>query len=235
MTAISTQGFDYSQVEAGARDGLLAATARIKVRMARTADDIIEIGRDLIAVKEAIGHGNFLPWIEAEFGMSDQSAANFMNVAKRFGGQNPNGLDFTPTVLYALAAPSTPDEVVDAAVERAGSGAKLTTADVKAMKAAWAAEREELRAKAGKARAAEQDFEQQAAQLRDRLAKERSANEALRFEVEHPAPRPEIEALPNVEIGEDNEVVVEQANAILLAWSLACPSARQLAYRQMST
>tara|TARA_R110002020_G_scaffold150446_1_gene327143 strand:- start:7053 stop:7166 length:114 start_codon:yes stop_codon:yes gene_type:complete len=29
--------------------------------------DIIEIGRDLIAVKAEIGHGNFLPWIEKEF------------------------------------------------------------------------------------------------------------------------------------------------------------------------
>jgi hypothetical protein len=31
----------------------------------RSAEEIIEIGRDIIGVKATIGHGNFLSWIEA--------------------------------------------------------------------------------------------------------------------------------------------------------------------------
>ena len=58
---------------------------RIRLCMSRTAHDIIEIGRDLIETKKALGHGNFLPWIEAEFGMGYASASNFMNVAEEFG------------------------------------------------------------------------------------------------------------------------------------------------------
>ena len=41
--------------------------------MARTVENIIEIGRDLALAKERLGHGNFLAWIDAEFGMSDQA------------------------------------------------------------------------------------------------------------------------------------------------------------------
>ncbi|WMT72768.1 hypothetical protein [Bradyrhizobium sp. Ash2021] len=37
--------------------------------MSRTAQNIVEIGRDLIALKERVDHGGFLPWVESQFGM----------------------------------------------------------------------------------------------------------------------------------------------------------------------
>ncbi|MGG3810932.1 DUF3102 domain-containing protein [Methylorubrum rhodesianum] len=105
------------------------AAVRIRMRMARTAEDIVEIGRDLIRVKDLLGHGNFLPWIKDEFGMSKESALNFMRVAEQFG-ENVTVTNLPPTVLYALAAPSTPDEVKDEIIDRAKAGAKVTSADV---------------------------------------------------------------------------------------------------------
>jgi hypothetical protein len=87
-------------------------------RNARTAQDIIEIGKDLAAVKDALPHGQFGKWIEAEFEMSQDTAGRFMNVAAKLKDQIPHGAEFQPSVLYALAAPSTPDEVVDAAVAK---------------------------------------------------------------------------------------------------------------------
>ncbi|KQP07497.1 hypothetical protein ASF28_10095 [Methylobacterium sp. Leaf99] len=74
----------------------------------RTAADIIEIGRDLIEIKGQLGHGHFLPWIEAEFGMSVDTAHNFMRVADCYSklGTVPN---LPATVLYELTAPSTPE------------------------------------------------------------------------------------------------------------------------------
>lgn len=42
------------------------------------------IGRSIAdAVKKSLGRGNFLPWIEAEFGMSEDSARRFMNACKQ--------------------------------------------------------------------------------------------------------------------------------------------------------
>lgn len=109
------------------------AAARIKARINRTVMDIIDIGRELIDVKERIGHGNFLPWIDREFGMTDRTAQNFMNVASRF--QSETVSDLTPSVLYELAAPSTPDEVCAEIVQRGRAGERVTRDDVRQLKA----------------------------------------------------------------------------------------------------
>lgn len=89
----------------------------------------------MTAVKTELPHGQFLPWIAAEFEMSHVTATQFMNVSERFGGQILNNLTFKPTVLYALAAPSTPETVIDKAIEKAESGEKVTVSDVKDWKA----------------------------------------------------------------------------------------------------
>lgn len=112
---------------------LVGAAERIRARMSRTAEDIVEIGRDLIAVKKALGHGHFLKWIDAEFGMSERTARNFMGVAEKF--KSATVTDFSPSVLYALAAPSTPDEVREEVTRRAGAGEKVTADEVKRLKA----------------------------------------------------------------------------------------------------
>ncbi len=112
-----------------------AATARIKDRMARTVADIIEIGGDLALAKERLGHGNFLAWLDTEFRMSDQTARNFMNVAKRFSkSKTVLDLPMTQAALYLLAAPSTDDDVVDAALAKAEAGEKVGKPEVEGLK-----------------------------------------------------------------------------------------------------
>lgn len=87
---------------------------------------------ELTAVKDDLPHGHFLPWIAAEFEMSRQTADNFESVYARFGKDKVlNFSIFKPSVLYALAAPSTPETVIDKAVAKAESGEKVTVADVK--------------------------------------------------------------------------------------------------------
>ena len=122
-------GFDYGLLDPTTATQTRAAAERIKVRMKRTAEDIIEIGRDLQEVKAFLGYGQFGPWIEAEFGFTGMTAARFMQVADRFGKSN-NLLDFKPAILYALAAPSTPAEVIEKATEKAESGEQVTVKDV---------------------------------------------------------------------------------------------------------
>ena len=53
--------------------------------------------------------------------MSEDAAQRFMAVAIRFG-EIPQFAVFKPSVLYALAAPSTPDSVVEKAIEKAEAG-----------------------------------------------------------------------------------------------------------------
>jgi len=94
--------------------------------MQLAAESIIEVGRELIAQKKELGHGNFLPWIESEFKMSSNSAMRYMQVATEFGDKFSTVENLAPSVLYALAAPSTPEPVL----ERAAAGEKVTAPSV---------------------------------------------------------------------------------------------------------
>jgi N6-adenosine-specific RNA methylase IME4 len=127
------QGTQLALAETDA-EFLREAADRIRTRMSRTVQDIIEIGRDLAKVQERIGHGNFLPWIEREFGMSDQTAYRFIHVATNMGDQIPHGVEFQPAVLYALAAPSTPVSVRTEIIERTAAGETVTVEDVRMLK-----------------------------------------------------------------------------------------------------
>jgi hypothetical protein len=64
----------------------------------------------------------FMPWIEAEFEMAERTARNFMNVAERYASKSATVADLAPTALYELAAPSTPEEVVNVKRGRGGRG-----------------------------------------------------------------------------------------------------------------
>lgn len=77
--------------------------------MSRTAADIIEIGWDLIEIKGQLGHGNFLQWIEAEFGMGQATAYRFIQAAENMAGRLITEISLPASVLYALSAPSTPN------------------------------------------------------------------------------------------------------------------------------
>jgi hypothetical protein len=61
------------EVEVEAR----ADAALIRGLMRRTAEDNIAIGKALIRQKNSLPHGTFLPWIEAEFDMSERAAHRF--------------------------------------------------------------------------------------------------------------------------------------------------------------
>jgi hypothetical protein len=110
------------------------AADRIRSRMTHSAQSIIEIGRDLIRVKERLGHGNFLPWIDREFRMTEKTAERFMSVAERFGDKFDSVSTLGLTALYELAAPSTPEEVRSEVEARVASGQSVTTAEVKELK-----------------------------------------------------------------------------------------------------
>lgn len=105
--------FDYGALDEVQRVRVQVKAESIRARMKRTAEDIIAIGQDLIDVKEELGHGRFLEWIRVEFGMSRWTAQNFMRTTERFGDKNANFAHLSASVLYELAAPSTPDAIIE--------------------------------------------------------------------------------------------------------------------------
>lgn len=127
MNIIQQTLFDYQQLDTETRIVVQQRTTEIKALMRRTAQDIIEIGQKLIEVKAALNHGQFGPWLEAEFEWGTAQAARFMQVADKFGGSQIYQIDkLAPSALYLLAAPSTPDEARQEAIDRARNGESVT-------------------------------------------------------------------------------------------------------------
>ena len=114
------------------RDSVRQQTAALHAVARRTAHGIIEIGQHLNAVKAQVGHGNFGPWLRAEFGWSQDTAGRFMAVAQKFG-QIPHGAEFAPKALYLLAAPSVPDTARAEALDRAATGERVDVAAAEAI------------------------------------------------------------------------------------------------------
>jgi len=97
----------------------------------RVIADIIEIGRRLTDAKRIAGHGNWLPWLEREFGWTDRTALNFMRVHElAMKSETVSDLDIPVRGLYLLAAPSTPDEARAQVIARAEGGEALSVADI---------------------------------------------------------------------------------------------------------
>lgn len=108
--------FDYNTLEESKRSFIQEKTKAIKIHIKRTAKDIIAVGQDLLAVKQELEHGQFKAWLQLEFDMSYDTAINFMQVARRFGGtaevKNGKFPLLPPSVLYYLASPKMPEQVV---------------------------------------------------------------------------------------------------------------------------
>jgi hypothetical protein len=98
--------------------------------MSRTAQDIVEIGKEPIAVKERVGHGNFGPWL-TQFNMSRTTAGRFMRIATTFGDRIVQIEHFVPEALYELSSPSTSEDVRAELIERVAAGETVTVAHVR--------------------------------------------------------------------------------------------------------
>lgn len=98
---------------------------RIRKLQADVQRGIIQIGEELIAAKEQVGHGNWSAWLETEFSWTQRTANNFMRVAERFGKME-NVFQFQPSALQAMLAlpEGTEQEFIDA---QAAAGTPVET------------------------------------------------------------------------------------------------------------
>jgi hypothetical protein len=119
-------GFDYAPLDARVAEKARSTAERIRGRLRKTLEDLIEVGSDLLEVKGALPHGQFGRWLKAEFGWSERMAQNFMSVAERFKSAKFAELPIQPSAAYLLAAPTTPDEARQLAVAKAESGQEIT-------------------------------------------------------------------------------------------------------------
>ena len=61
---------------------LVKITGELHAIFRRGAEDVIQVGRLLTSAKKEVGHGEFLPWLEKEFSLSEKSAQRYMAAHK---------------------------------------------------------------------------------------------------------------------------------------------------------
>lgn len=150
-------GFDYSRLETSLAESVQRSAERIRGKLKRSIEDIVEVGNDLIAVKEQLLHGQFTGWLRAEFGWADRMARTFMSVAEQFGPkvEKISNLPIVPSAAYILAAPSVPEEARKKAIEKAKEGKTISVIVAKTIIAETRSElREEKGGQARKKRSA---------------------------------------------------------------------------------
>ena len=210
--------FDMSEIQPTGQ--VVQATERIKLRLKRTAEDIIAIGQDLILIKAELGHGKFMPWIEMHFDMRQTQATKFIQVAERFG-QIHEIREFKPSIIYELASPSTPDSVIEEVTAKVEAGETVSVKEVKELKKQIKEEQEakdkihhELSVNKQMVNYLKKDIEE-FNQERDQLSKE---IERLQTAVVQPVVK-EVEVIKEVEVVKEVTVIpdgyssVEQAIA----------------------
>ena len=101
-------------------------TDEIKNLIRRTASNLIEIGQKLHEVKKLLGHGHFGHWLKTEFNWSVATATKMMQASQQFKNVNFTNLNFAPSAIYLLAAPSTPKKAITEALTQARRGKPIT-------------------------------------------------------------------------------------------------------------
>ena len=133
LTVIPDQ-FDYSAIDADTACDLRAHASRIRKRIGKATQDLIDIGRDLLAAKKnLLDHGDFIKWVESEVGIVRRTAQAYMALAKLADDNGAAIALLPPTTAHRLAAKSVPPEIVSEVVSKALSGQVLADRTVAEM------------------------------------------------------------------------------------------------------
>lgn len=123
--------FDYTSLDNDTAQFLNQQASAIKVLVKQSIENIIEVGKRLNEVKGLLAHGQWMDWLDAEFGWTERTALNYMRVAQEFKIENISNLQIANTALYVLAQPSTPDEAREEAISRAQAGERITVSSAR--------------------------------------------------------------------------------------------------------
>lgn len=99
----------------------------------QTAQNIIEVGKRLIAAKALVQHGHWQAWLNDNFQLTERTAQNFMKCSERFG-KNEINFGFSSTqMIQLLSLPSTEEteKFIAEKAEQADIGAVVLLAEMK--------------------------------------------------------------------------------------------------------
>ncbi|TPI58659.1 DUF3102 domain-containing protein [Mesorhizobium sp. B3-1-7] len=126
-------GYDYRLIEdAVVRERAELVAAEIKANLEIVKKAFLDNGRKLLAIKNDLGHGQFLSWVASEFDWSERTANNYMCVAQQLG-DDFHLVSYLPSqTIYRLASKSVCQKVRTKVIASAKSDKRLTADQVEA-------------------------------------------------------------------------------------------------------
>ena len=118
--------FDYNQLAPDLALQMRGAADRVRQSVRAS---IIDVGRELLQVKERLEHGQFVAWVERECQLRIKTAERRMRAADV--AKNDKLSYLPPDGLLALSARSAPATAVDAIMERIDAGEQPTAVQIK--------------------------------------------------------------------------------------------------------
>ena len=121
--------WDYAAIQNEAPVEIIqAAAVQIKTVLRRTAENVIELGKLLTAVRKNLPHGSWQSWIVGEIGVSTSTANNWLR-AYEHADQFRAIANLNPTAIYTLAGEGVPEDAIEQANKLAESGHQVTKSD----------------------------------------------------------------------------------------------------------
>ena len=108
-------------------------TTGIHFYLREMGQNVIEIGKRLILAKELVPHGEWMSWLDDNFGLKYRMAANFMAVAERFANVHSNAHLNQTQMIQMLVLPVGEEEKFIA--ELAAEGLIVAEMSVKTLRA----------------------------------------------------------------------------------------------------
>ena len=179
-------------------------TASVRIHMRSMVNSALEIGIDLVEMKEACQHGEWMPWLK-EIGLSASTAANYMRIAREVSGDSKMAqLPYTK-ILALMAAPKEDREALAEVAENM-SAAEIRKLTEERNKAAEAANAETMRANAAEEQLRQSEAE--AKEIYDRNANLRTENQTLQVKLEEMTEKAD-ELRGKLLFAENNRIEVE--------------------------
>ena len=142
--------FDYAALPV--EDAELCQIVEVRIKT-RTGMTIFENGRDLITVKERLGHGKFTEWLESWFPKSEWTARKWMRIAEEYKGKTGVTTVLGSEALGLLCSSTMPESVREEIERRAVEGGDTSIAEIQRLKAEHKAENERLAQESAKFKA----------------------------------------------------------------------------------
>ncbi len=125
---LQVDSFDYSRLSGSTATFLRHQADRINQTSSRS---VIQIGKDLIAAKRYLAHGEFVTWVKYEAGLPARTAQAYMHVANWAAHKSPSVTRLPPSVLYVISARSAPEQFVQQLLERVEAGEHISARTVR--------------------------------------------------------------------------------------------------------